>query len=86
MDRREDFFVLNALSVESRLRILSFLVNKGPMTISEIVDELGELFQANMSTQIKGLEVVGLVEKTRDKRKRNCSAIFSTICVDFKEE
>ena len=63
----------NALAVGSHLSILSFLVKGGPMTISEIVDELGELSQANVSTQIKELEVVGLIEKTRDKRKKICS-------------
>jgi len=59
--------VVDLLETPVLARMYAYILQHGPVTVSEIVDEL-DIPQGTAYDYIQNLETVGLVEKTRDQR------------------
>jgi hypothetical protein len=75
--------VANLLETPSLARIYAYILQHGPTTVSEIVDEL-EIPQGTAYDYVQNLEAVGLVAKTREQRpyEYDAESIALTLSVD----
>src|SRR4051794_10439757 len=77
MDERQALSAFAALSQETRLRIVRFLVKAGPdgMAAGEIADEMG-VSASNVSFHLKDLEHAGMIAARREARSIIYTAEF----------
>ncbi len=59
--------VADLLETPALARLYAYILQRGPVTIAEPIDEL-DIPQGTAYDYVKKLEAVGLVEKTRDQR------------------
>jgi DNA-binding MarR family transcriptional regulator len=75
--------VVDLLETPVLARMYAYILQHGPVTVSEIVDEL-DIPQGTAYDYIQNLETVGLVEKTRDQRpyEYDAESISLTLSTD----
>ena len=87
LNRSELLIRLDALSDESRLRILELAVGRGTVTTQEVMDAL-ELSQSSASRHLTQLTATGLLSvdaSERTKRYRLNARRIDTVCNDLKK-
>jgi len=77
--------VADLLETPALARVYAYILQHGPVTVSEIVDEL-DVPQGTVYDYIRNLETAGLVEKTREKRpyEYDAESITLTLSTDSK--
>lgn len=75
--------VADLLDTPALARLYAYILRKGPVTVSELVDELG-IPQGTAYDYVQNLETTGLVEKTRDQRpyEYDAESIALTLSTD----
>ena len=75
--------VVDLLETPVLAQMYAYILQHGPVTVSEIVDEL-DIPQGTAYDYIQNLETVGLVEKTRDQRpyEYDAESISLTLSTD----
>ncbi|PSP86589.1 TrmB family transcriptional regulator, partial [Halobacteriales archaeon QS_4_66_20] len=75
--------VVDLLETPVLARMYTYILQHGPVTVSEIVDEL-DIPQGTAYDYVQNLETVGLVEKTRDQRpyEYDAESISLTLSTD----
>lgn len=75
--------VADLLDTPTLARLYAYLLQNGPVTVSEIIDEL-DIPQGTAYDYVQNLEATGLVEKTRDQRpyEYDAESIALTLSTD----
>ncbi len=82
---REGLSLFKALGSDARVRILELLIEKGPMLMTSIADEL-EVTGGSVTAHIRMLHEAGLIsiqeQKGRHGKRKVCSIINRGIMVE----
>jgi len=75
--------IADLLNTPALARLYAHILQRGPITVSEIIDEL-DIPQGTAYDYVENLETAGLVEKTRDQRpyKYDVESITLTLSTD----
>jgi DNA-binding MarR family transcriptional regulator len=79
--------VADLLDTPARARLYAYILQRGPVTVSEIVDEL-DIPQGTAYDYVQDLETAGFVEKSRDQRpyEYDAETVELTLSTDGKTQ